>query len=83
MQKDFEQKLTDVLCDVRIPIENVTFALEQFMHQRGRQLDTETRALLGGVQTCLDQVARSARQITESPSAPVHAPFPEHHALAS
>lgn len=65
MHDDFEEQLSELLCDVRIPIENLAFALDQYILQRGRQLDAETRALLAGVRNSLDQVARSARRITD------------------
>lgn len=67
MIDDFEQQLSAVLRDVRIPLENITFALDQYILQRGRDLDPETQVLLAGVRNSVEQVARSTRSITEQP----------------
>lgn len=70
MTEDLEKQLSELLCDVRIPLENIAFALEQHIRQRGRELDPETRALLAGVRSSLNQVARSTREMTQHTQVP-------------
>lgn len=52
-----------VLADVRLPLENVEFTIEQYLLDNGTRLDTETRCLLAGVRDCVRRVVGTARNI--------------------
>jgi hypothetical protein len=49
---------------VQLPLENVEFALEQYLLSHGQRLDTETRILLARVRDCVGRVAVSTRRLS-------------------
>lgn len=56
-------RIGEVLSAVQLPLENVEFALEQYLLSNGQRLDTETRVLLAGVRDCVGRVADSTRHL--------------------
>ena len=54
----------EVMSAVQLPLENVEFALEQYLLSHGQRLDGETRALLAGVRDCVGRVVVSARRLS-------------------
>ncbi len=54
----------DRISEVQLPLENVEFALEQYLLSHGQRLDTETRVLLAGVRDCVGRVVVSARRLS-------------------
>jgi hypothetical protein len=48
---------------VQLPLENVEFALDQYLLAHGQRLDIETRVMLAGVRDCVGQVVASARRL--------------------
>ncbi|HUS54395.1 MAG TPA: hypothetical protein VMY41_10375 [Thermohalobaculum sp.] len=62
---DFDQ-IGEVMSRVQLPLENVEFALEQYLLANGQRLDTETRILLAGVRDCVGRVVVSARRLSRS-----------------
>ncbi len=64
MRQDREQdRIGEVMSAVQLPLENVEFALEQYLLSHGQRLDTETRVLLAGVRDCVGRVVVSARRL--------------------
>jgi hypothetical protein len=64
MRQDREQdQIGKVMSAVQLPLENVEFALEQYLLSHGQRLDTETRVLLAGVRDCVGRVVVSARRL--------------------
>ncbi|HUV32812.1 MAG TPA: hypothetical protein VMW31_04500 [Devosiaceae bacterium] len=59
-------QIGEVLSGVQLPLENVEFALEQYLLENGQRLDTETRILLAGVRDCVGRVVVSARRLSRS-----------------
>jgi len=59
-----EDPIGEVMSRVQLPLENVEFALEQYLLAHGQSLDIETRALLAGVRDCVGQVAVSTRRLS-------------------
>ena len=57
-------QIGEVLSGVQLPLENVEFALEQYLLENGQRLDTETRILLAGVRDCVGRVVVSARRLS-------------------
>jgi hypothetical protein len=57
-------QIGEVLSGVQLPLENVEFALEQYLLANGQRLDTETRILLAGVRDCVGRVVVSARRLS-------------------
>ncbi len=57
-------RIGEVICAVQLPLENVEFALEQYLLAHGQRLDTETRVLLAGVRDCVGRVVVSARRLS-------------------
>ena len=57
-------KIGEVLSGVQLPLENVEFALEQYLLANGQRLDSETRILLAGVRDCVGRVVVSARRLS-------------------
>ena len=62
---DIDQ-IGEVMSRVQLPLENVEFALEQYLLANGQRLDTETRILLAGVRDCVGRVVVSARRLSRS-----------------
>jgi hypothetical protein len=60
---DYDQ-IGEVLSGVQLPLENVEFALEQYLLANGQRLDSETRILLVGVRDCVGRVVVSARRLS-------------------
>jgi hypothetical protein len=60
---DYDQ-IGEVLSGVQLPLENVEFALEQYLLANGQRLDSETRILLAGVRDCVGRVVVSARRLS-------------------
>jgi hypothetical protein len=57
-------QIGEVMSRVQLPLENVEFALEQYLLAHGQRLDTETRILLAGVRDCVGRVVVSARRLS-------------------
>ena len=57
-------RIGEVICAVQMPLENVEFALDQYLLAHGQRLDTETRVLLAGVRDCVGRVVVSARRLS-------------------
>ena len=57
-------RIGEVMSGVQLPLENVEFALEQYLLAHGQRLDTETRILLAGVRDCVGRVVVSARRLS-------------------
>jgi hypothetical protein len=57
-------RIGEVISAVQLPLENVEFALDQYLLAHGQRLDTETRVLLAGVRDCVGRVAVSARRLS-------------------
>ena len=57
-------RIGEVMSGVQLPLENVEFALEQYLMSHGQRLDTETRILLAGVRDCVDRVVVSAKRLS-------------------
>ena len=57
-------RIGEVLSAVQLPLENVAFALEQYLLANGQRLDPETRVLLAGVRDCVGRVAGSTRRLS-------------------
>lgn len=53
----------EVLDSVQLPLENVEYAIAQYLLANGQRLDTETRVLLAGVRDCIARVAMRARRL--------------------
>ena len=62
-------RISEVMSGVQLPLENVEFALEQYLLSHGQRLDTETRILLAGVRDCVGRVVVSARRLSHSEGA--------------
>lgn len=89
MDDDAEIQVREVLADLRIPLENVEFAVEQYLRENACRLDPQTRFLLAGVRDCIGRVASTTREMVartpvrdEATQAPRQAE-PEPRALAS
>ena len=57
-------RIGEVMSGVQLPLENVEFALEQYLLSHGQRLDVETRILLAGVRDCVGRVVVSARRLS-------------------
>ena len=57
-------RIGEVMSGVQLPLENVEFALEQYLLSHGQRLDTETRILLAGVRDCVGRVVVSTRRLS-------------------
>ena len=57
-------RIGEVITAVQLPLENVEYALEQYLLSHGQRLDVETRVLLAGVRDCVGRVVVSARRLT-------------------
>ena len=57
-------RIGEVMSGVQLPLENVEFALEQYLLSHGQRLDTETRILLAGVRDCVGRVVVSAKRLS-------------------
>lgn len=55
----------EVMSAVQMPLENVAFALEQYLLANGQRLDAETRALLAGTRDCVGRVAVTTRRLVK------------------
>jgi hypothetical protein len=55
---------TAVFTDVRLPLENIEYTIEQYLLTNGTWLDTETRFLLAGVRDSVRQVAGRTRMMS-------------------
>jgi len=61
-------RIGEVISAVQLPLENVEFALEQYLLAHGQRLDIETRVLLAGVRDCVGRVVVSARRLSRRES---------------
>ena len=61
-----EDRIGEVICTLQLPLENVEYALEQYLLENGQRLDTETRILLAGVRDCIGRVAVTARRLSQT-----------------
>lgn len=57
-------RIGEVIGAVQLPLENVEFALEQYLLDNGPRLDTQTRVLLARIRDCVGRVAVSARRLS-------------------
>ena len=57
-------RIGEVISAVQLPLENVEFALQQYLLSHGQRLDTETRVLLAGVRDCVGRVVVSTRRLS-------------------
>ena len=57
-------RIGEVISAVQLPLENVEFALQQYLLSHGQRLDTETRILLAGVRDCVGRVVVSTRRLS-------------------
>jgi hypothetical protein len=60
-----EDRIGEVMSRVQLPLENVEFALEQYLLSHGQSLDVETRRLLAGVRDCVGRVVVSTRRLSD------------------
>lgn len=63
-------RVGEVISAVQLPLENLEFALEQYLLANGQRLDAETRALLAGVRDCVGRVAGSTRRLAHDERRP-------------
>ena len=63
-QEPDRDRIGEVMSGVQLPLENVEFALEQYLLSHGQRLDTETRVLLAGVRDCVGRVVVSAKRLS-------------------
>jgi len=63
-QNPDSDRIGEVISAVQLPLENVEFALDQYLLAHGQRLDTETRILLAGVRDCVGRVVVSARRLS-------------------
>jgi len=56
-------QIGEVLGAVQLPLENLEFALDQYLLLHGQRLDTETRILLAGARDCVGRVAVTAQRL--------------------
>ena len=59
-------RIGEVIGAMQLPLENVEYALEQYLLDNGARLDTETRVLLAGVRDCIGRVVVSARRLSRA-----------------
>jgi len=57
-------RIGEVIGAVQLPLENVEYALEQYLLDHGQRLDTETRVLLAGVRDCVGRVVVTTRRLS-------------------
>ncbi len=57
-------RIGEVISAVQLPLENVEFALQQYLLSHGQRLDIETRVLLAGVRDCVGRVVASTRRLS-------------------
>jgi len=62
-EKADTDRIGEVIGAVQLPLENVEYALDQYLLANGQRLDTETRVLLAGIRDCVGRVAVSARRL--------------------
>ena len=58
-------RIGEVISAVQLPLENVEFALQQYLLSHGQRLDIETRILLAGVRDCVGRVVVSTRRLSQ------------------
>lgn len=71
-QSQKRDQIGEVMSRVQLPLENVEFALEQYLLANGQRLDTETRILLAGVRDCVGRVVISTRRLSDHERTVVH-----------
>ena len=59
-------RIGEVICSLQLPLENVEYALDQYLLDNGLRLDTETRILLAGIRDCIGRVAVTARRLSRT-----------------
>ena len=59
-------RIGEVIGAVQLPLENVEFALEQYLLDNGTRLDTETRVLLASIRDCVGRIAVTARRLSNN-----------------
>ena len=80
-ERTVENRLTAVVSDVQIPLDNLAYTIEEYLLANGARLDTETRFLLAGIRDCADRVAASVRRLAGEasddcpPSPPAKSPL--------
>jgi hypothetical protein len=57
-------RIGEVMSTVQLPLENVEFALDQYLLSNGQRLDTETRVLLARLRDCVGRVVVSTRRLS-------------------
>ena len=67
-ERTVDSRLTEVVSDVQLPLDNLSYTIEAYLLANGARLDTETRFLLAGIRDCADRVAGSVRRlVVEAP----------------
>lgn len=59
-----DDQIGEVIGAVQLPLENVEYALEQYLLDNGTRLDTETRILLASIRDCVGRIAVTARRLS-------------------
>lgn len=62
-ERTVDSRLTEVVSDVQMPLDNLSYTIEEYLLANGARLDTETRFLLAGIRDCADRVAGSVRRL--------------------
>ena len=60
---EVEARLSILVSDVQIPLDNIAYTVEAYLLANGARLDTETRMLLAGIRDCAGQIAGSVRRL--------------------
>lgn len=62
-ERTVDSRLTEVVSDVQMPLDNLSYTIEAYLLANGARLDTETRFLLAGIRDCAERVAGSVRRL--------------------
>ncbi len=65
MEQDVQKQVYEVLTDVRIPLENIEYAVCEYLRRNSNRLDPQTRSLLMGICDCVGRVANSTKAIVD------------------
>jgi len=66
MQTPGGDRIGEVIGAVQLPLENVEYALEQYLLDNGTRLDTETRVLLASIRDCVGRIAITTRRLSNN-----------------
>ncbi|MEM0943206.1 MAG: hypothetical protein AAGI70_04585 [Pseudomonadota bacterium] len=56
-----DEQLLDLVKDMRLPLENMEFTIQQYLLENGPRLDLETRVLLARLRDSLANIAEKTR----------------------